>query len=207
MSPSQIHSSSSASRQVKILSSSSASSAITRPVADLLAPRAGGVGQDERVAPVGLRLARVEVRRTAHHKAGHVGLRDLALSRDGQYELCDRPRLVDYQPRDAVPAGPLQQGLDVRRQRPHGPHPRQGRTDQRLYDLCHAALSLWLSAGGDPAQIAARAENTNRNKSERRPPYVRGFRTLGPPSAHKSRRPQAIRAAYRETFSQLKAIL
>jgi hypothetical protein len=27
----------------------------------------------------------------------------------------------------------------------------------------------------------------------------------GPPTAHKSRRPQAITATYRETFSQLKA--
>ena len=30
----------------------------------------------------------------------------------------------------------------------------------RPYDLRHAALSLWLSAGGDPAQIAARAGNS-----------------------------------------------
>ena len=28
---------------------------------------------------------------------------------------------------------------------------------RRPYDLRHAALSLWLNAGGDPAQIAARA--------------------------------------------------
>jgi integrase len=31
---------------------------------------------------------------------------------------------------------------------------------RRPYDLRHAALSLWLSAGGDPAQIAARAGNS-----------------------------------------------
>ncbi|MGH3189203.1 MAG: tyrosine-type recombinase/integrase [Streptosporangiaceae bacterium] len=31
---------------------------------------------------------------------------------------------------------------------------------RRPYDLRHAALSLWLNAGGDPAQIAARAGNS-----------------------------------------------
>ena len=31
---------------------------------------------------------------------------------------------------------------------------------RRPYDLRHAALSLWLTAGGDPAQIAARAGNS-----------------------------------------------
>jgi len=31
---------------------------------------------------------------------------------------------------------------------------------RRAYDLRHAALSLWLNAGGDPAQIAARAGNS-----------------------------------------------
>jgi integrase len=31
---------------------------------------------------------------------------------------------------------------------------------RRPYDLRHAALSLWLKAGGDPAQIAARAGNS-----------------------------------------------
>jgi hypothetical protein len=31
---------------------------------------------------------------------------------------------------------------------------------RRPYDLRHAALSLWLSAGGDPAQVAARAGNS-----------------------------------------------
>jgi hypothetical protein len=31
---------------------------------------------------------------------------------------------------------------------------------RRPYDLRHAALSLWLSTGGDPAQIAARAGNS-----------------------------------------------
>jgi hypothetical protein len=31
---------------------------------------------------------------------------------------------------------------------------------QRPHDLRHAALSLWLNAGGDPAQIAARAGNS-----------------------------------------------
>jgi hypothetical protein len=34
------------------------------------------------------------------------------------------------------------------------------RTDCRPYDLRHAALSLWLNTGGDPAQIAARAGNS-----------------------------------------------
>jgi integrase len=31
---------------------------------------------------------------------------------------------------------------------------------RRPYDLRHAALSLWLNSGGDPAQIAARAGNS-----------------------------------------------
>ena len=31
---------------------------------------------------------------------------------------------------------------------------------RRPYDLRHAALSLWLNAGGNPAQIAARAGNS-----------------------------------------------
>ncbi|MGH3246542.1 MAG: hypothetical protein ACRDOI_10065 [Trebonia sp.] len=31
---------------------------------------------------------------------------------------------------------------------------------RRPYDLRHAALSLWLNAGGEPAQIAARAGNS-----------------------------------------------
>ena len=31
---------------------------------------------------------------------------------------------------------------------------------RRPYDLRHAALSLWLNAGGDPAEIAARAGNS-----------------------------------------------
>lgn len=31
---------------------------------------------------------------------------------------------------------------------------------RRPYDLRHAALSMWLNAGGDPAQIAARAGNS-----------------------------------------------
>ena len=31
---------------------------------------------------------------------------------------------------------------------------------RRPYDLRHAALSLWLNAGGDPAQIGARAGNS-----------------------------------------------
>jgi hypothetical protein len=31
---------------------------------------------------------------------------------------------------------------------------------RRPYDLRHAALSLWLSAGGEPAQVAARAGNS-----------------------------------------------
>ena len=31
---------------------------------------------------------------------------------------------------------------------------------RRPYDLRHAALSLWLTSGGDPAQIAARAGNS-----------------------------------------------
>jgi integrase len=34
------------------------------------------------------------------------------------------------------------------------------RLARRPYDLRHAALSLWLNAGGDPAQIAARAGNS-----------------------------------------------
>jgi integrase len=32
--------------------------------------------------------------------------------------------------------------------------------DRRPYDLRHAALSLWLNVGGDPAQIATRAGNS-----------------------------------------------
>ena len=133
---------------------------------------------------------------------------------------------------------------------------------RRPYDLRHAALSLWLNAGGDPAQIAARAGNSvavlltvythcihghdellNQHisrvlgppeghgpcpsvKKQRCAPTARLGRKPsgctnraerdavrhasvtsppGPPTAHKSRPPQAIKAAYRETFSQLKA--
>ena len=133
---------------------------------------------------------------------------------------------------------------------------------RRPYDLRHAALSLWLSAGGDPAQIAARAGNSvavlltvyshciyghddllNQQISRvLRPsptpgpcPSVESQRLCrprgsverpavaptamsavavrhasvasvpGPPTARKSRRPQATTTAYRKTFSQLKA--
>ena len=41
-----------------------------------------------------------------------------------------------------------------------GPELAAGGLARRPYDLRHAALSLWLSAGGDPAQIAARAGNS-----------------------------------------------
>ena len=33
---------------------------------------------------------------------------------------------------------------------------------RRPYDLRHAALSLWLNAGGEPAEAAARADNSAR---------------------------------------------
>jgi hypothetical protein len=38
-----------------------------------------------------------------------------------------------------------------------GPELAASRLVRRPYDLRHAALSLWLNSGGDPAQIAARA--------------------------------------------------
>ena len=41
-----------------------------------------------------------------------------------------------------------------------GPELAAGGLARRPYDLRHAALSLWLNAGGDPAQIAARAGNS-----------------------------------------------
>jgi integrase len=41
-----------------------------------------------------------------------------------------------------------------------GPEPAATGLARRPYDLRHAALSLWLNAGGDPAQIAARAGNS-----------------------------------------------
>jgi integrase len=41
-----------------------------------------------------------------------------------------------------------------------GPQLAAGGLARRPYDLRHAALSLWLNAGGDPAQIAARAGNS-----------------------------------------------
>ena len=41
-----------------------------------------------------------------------------------------------------------------------GPELAASRLARRPYDLRHAALSLWLNAGGEPAQIAARAGNS-----------------------------------------------
>jgi hypothetical protein len=41
-----------------------------------------------------------------------------------------------------------------------GPELAASRLARRPYDLRHAALSMWLNAGGDPAQIAARAGNS-----------------------------------------------
>jgi integrase len=41
-----------------------------------------------------------------------------------------------------------------------GPELAAGGLARRPYDLRHAALSLWLNAGGDPAQIAVRAGNS-----------------------------------------------
>jgi hypothetical protein len=41
-----------------------------------------------------------------------------------------------------------------------GPELAASRLTRRPYDLRHAALSLWLNAGGDPAQIAARTGNS-----------------------------------------------
>ena len=41
-----------------------------------------------------------------------------------------------------------------------GPELAASRLARRPYDLRHAALSLWLNAGGDPAQIAVRAGNS-----------------------------------------------
>jgi integrase len=41
-----------------------------------------------------------------------------------------------------------------------GPELAASEIARRPYDLRHAALSLWLNAGGDPAQIAARAGNS-----------------------------------------------
>lgn len=41
-----------------------------------------------------------------------------------------------------------------------GPALAASRPARRPYDLRHAALSLWLNAGGDPAQIAARPGNS-----------------------------------------------
>ena len=41
-----------------------------------------------------------------------------------------------------------------------GPELAAGGLARRPYDLRHAALSLWLNAAGDPAQIAARAGNS-----------------------------------------------
>jgi integrase len=143
-----------------------------------------------------------------------------------------------------------------------GPELAAGGLARRPYDLRHAALSLWLNAGGDPAQIAARAGNSVAvlltaythcihghddllNQQIGRilgPPQGRGpcpsvkkpavvptarlggktsgcYNAMsadavrytsvtsppGPPAAHESRRPQAIAAAYRQTFSQLRA--
>ena len=43
---------------------------------------------------------------------------------------------------------------------PSGPELAASGLARRPYDLRHAALSLWLNAGGDPAQIAARAGNS-----------------------------------------------
>jgi integrase len=41
-----------------------------------------------------------------------------------------------------------------------GPELAAGGLARRPYDLRHAGLSMWLNAGGDPAQIAARAGNS-----------------------------------------------
>lgn len=43
-----------------------------------------------------------------------------------------------------------------------GPGPAATALVRRLYDLRHAALSLWLNATGEPAEVAARAGNSAR---------------------------------------------
>ena len=61
---------------------------------------------------------------------------------------------------------------------------------RRPYDLRHAALSLWLNAGGAPAQIAAPGRQQRRRPARRlhplhprprRPPQPADRRVLGPP--------------------------
>jgi hypothetical protein len=57
----------------------------------------------------------------------------------------------------AVPGNPL---CTLARTLALAPELAAGGLAWRPYDLRHAALSLWLNAGGDPAQIAARAGNS-----------------------------------------------
>ncbi|MPM84608.1 hypothetical protein SDC9_131681 [bioreactor metagenome] len=56
---------------------------------------AGGVGDDERVLGVGLRVARIQVGGAAHRKPGKVGDLDAHRPRDCDRQRADRVRLVD----------------------------------------------------------------------------------------------------------------
>ena len=60
-------------------------------------------------------------------------------------------------PRRAAQRIGLRPGLAIARTIALGPELVATGLARRPYDLRHAALSLWLNAGGDPAQIAARA--------------------------------------------------
>ena len=65
---------------------------------DLAAADPGGVGDHERVASIGLGLARIEIGGAAHHQARHVGDRHAPSGGDRDRELGDRAGLVDHQP-------------------------------------------------------------------------------------------------------------
>jgi hypothetical protein len=71
---------------------------------------AGGIGDHEAVAPVGLRVTRVQLRGATHHQPGHVGNRDGAAARDRDGKRADRAGLIDHE--RCVLAGGIQQPLD-----------------------------------------------------------------------------------------------
>ena len=81
---------------------------------DLVSAGAGGVRDDVRVAPVGLRVARVEVGGSSHHEAGNVRDGDLSLAGQRERELRDRAGLVDHQPDDAVLGGGIEDLDEIR---------------------------------------------------------------------------------------------
>jgi len=107
--------------------------------------RSGGVGDDERVARVGLRVAGIEIRGPSHREAWQVGDLHAHRSRDGDRQRADRVGLVDDHQHPTVLGQPREQVLEL------GLVLRQGLVEHLLAGDVEGAGVVGLFAHVEPA--------------------------------------------------------